>query len=92
MLRGRGVGVALAGLGAGTWLAVYMWRRGLFEVQYDGMSAEEKAHALACRRAAGGFSGGMPVGAAWCLGRAISSVGGYRSQNFDGICQGKCGR
>ena len=28
---------------ASTWLMLYMWRRGLFEVQYTGMSSEERA-------------------------------------------------
>lgn len=46
---------------ASTWLAQYMWRRGLFEVQYAGMSSVERAEALAGRSA--GYEGGMPPGA-----------------------------
>jgi hypothetical protein len=46
---------------AATWIMLYMWRRGLFEVQYAGMSADARAEALAAR--AGGVEGGMPVGA-----------------------------
>ena len=34
---------------ASTWLAQYMWRRGLFEVQYAGMSSVERVEALAGR-------------------------------------------
>ncbi len=34
---------------ASTWLALYMWRRGLFLVQYAGMSAAARAEALASR-------------------------------------------
>ena len=45
---------------AATWLVLYMWRRGLFEVQYAGMSAEARAAAMAARR--DGFAG-MPDGA-----------------------------
>ena len=43
---------------ASTWLAQYMWRRGLFEVQYAGMSVEARAQAMAARR--DGYEGGMP--------------------------------
>ena len=46
---------------ASTWLALYMWRRGLFEVQYAGMSTVERVEALAGRSA--GYEGGMPPGA-----------------------------
>ena len=46
---------------ASTWLAQYMWRRGLFEVQYAGMSSVERVEALAGRSA--GYEGGMPPGA-----------------------------
>ena len=46
---------------ASTWLAQYMWRRGLFEVQYAGMSTIERVEALAGRSA--GYEGGMPPGA-----------------------------
>ena len=46
---------------ASTWLAQYMWRRGLFEVQYAGMSTVERVEALAGRSA--GYEGGMPPGA-----------------------------
>ena len=46
---------------ASTWLAQYMWRRGLFEVQYAGMSSVERTEALAGRSA--GYEGGMPPGA-----------------------------
>ena len=46
---------------AATWLALYMWRRGLFLVQYAGMSAAARAESLASR--AMGYQGGMPQGA-----------------------------
>jgi hypothetical protein len=46
---------------AATWLMLYMWRRGLFEVQYAGMSTEARAAAMATRR--DGVEGGMPEGA-----------------------------
>ena len=46
---------------ASTWLALYMWRRGLFEVQYAGMSTVERVETLAGRSA--GYEGGMPPGA-----------------------------
>ena len=46
---------------ASTWVAQYMWRRGLFEVQYAGMSTVERVEALVGRSA--GYEGGMPPGA-----------------------------
>ena len=46
---------------ASTWMLLYMWRRGLFEVQYAGMTTEVRAAAMAVRR--DGIAGGMPVGA-----------------------------
>jgi len=39
---------------------LYMWRRGLFEVQYAGMSVPVRAAAMAARR--DGYEGGMPEG------------------------------
>ena len=35
---------------ASTWMLLYMWRRGLFEVQYAGMTTEVRAAAMAVRR------------------------------------------
>ena len=46
---------------AGSWIAVYFWRRGLFAVQYAGMSHAAIARALRAR--ADGCEGGMPPGA-----------------------------
>ena len=44
-----------------TIFAMYQWRRGLFAVQYKGMSPSEIEKALELRAA--GYEGGMPVGA-----------------------------
>ena len=46
---------------AATWIAVHFWRRGLFAVQYDGMSPAAVTRALRARRQ--GYEGGMPAGA-----------------------------
>ena len=45
---------------ASTWMFLYLWWRGLFEVQYEGMSVEEKAAAVRARGE--GYAGGMPDG------------------------------
>ena len=45
-----------------TWMANYFWRRGLYEVQYAEMSAEERAACIAHRQQHG-HAGGMPRGA-----------------------------
>ena len=47
---------------AATWMLILMWRRGLFEVQYAGMTREARAEAMAVR-STDGFAGGMPAGA-----------------------------
>jgi hypothetical protein len=57
---------------AATWLLVYMWRRALFAVQYDGMSAAAKQQAWAARER--GFSGGMPPGAVISAEEAIARL------------------
>ena len=54
---------------AATWLLFYMWRRGLFEVQYSGMSTEARAAAMTQR--ANGIAGGMPEGAMITSGEAF---------------------
>ena len=46
---------------ASTWMMLEQWRRGLYEVQYRGMSTEERALSIASRAA--GIDGGMPRGA-----------------------------
>ena len=43
--------------------AAYMFHRGLFAVQYDGMSKKAIEMAVEARGAADGFEGGMPPGA-----------------------------
>ena len=58
---------------ASTWLALYMWRRGLFQVQYAGMSTAERAEALATRDM--GYAGGMPQGAKLTSERRLSTGG-----------------
>ena len=57
---------------AATWLLVYMWRRALFMVQYDGMSAAAQQAAWAAREQ--GFSGGMPPGAVISAEEAIARL------------------
>ena len=44
-----------------TQMLLMQWRRGLFEVQYSGMSTEARAAAMTQR--ANGIAGGMPEGA-----------------------------
>ena len=46
---------------AATWQAVYFWRRGLYKVQYAGMSEEAMRASIDAR--ASGYAGGMPPGA-----------------------------
>ena len=63
---------------AATWLMFYMWRRGLFEVQYTGMTTEARAEMMAARR--DGFEGGMPEGAQISCNEAFRRwVGGERA-------------
>ena len=59
-----------------TWMANYLWRRALYEVQYCGMTQAERAACLE-HRAQHGHAGGMPRGAKidaktaatrWCAG------------------------
>ena len=70
---------------ASTWLLVYMFSRGLFRVQYEGMSATEIEAALTARRKEG-HPGGMPVGAkvmaeqAWKVVLAGGDGVGYLQQ------------
>lgn len=53
---------------ASTWMLIMMWRRGLFEVQYAGMTEEAIVAALRARK--DGYQGGMPVGAVLSSGEA----------------------
>ena len=54
---------------AATWIAIYFWRRGLFAVQYAGMTGAAIARALRARTA--GYAGGMPPGATISRAEAI---------------------
>ena len=56
---------------ANTWLFVYAMCRGLFKVQYSGMSAAAVAAALR-EREAHGYAGGMPPGATISLKEAAT--------------------
>lgn len=63
---------------ASTWLLISMWRRGLFEVQYTGMSAEERAVSISARHE--GIEGGMPPGARVSSNEAFQLwLGGQRA-------------
>ena len=63
---------------AATWMFVYLWRRGVFAIQYHGMAAAAVAATVTARAA--GVVGGMPPGAVLDPAAAIKRwLGGERA-------------
>jgi hypothetical protein len=58
---------------SGSWMLVYLFRRGVFEVQWAGMSADARASA-ASARASGAYAGGMPPGAVATAEEALRQI------------------
>ena len=56
-----------------TWLLVYLFRRGVFEVQWSGISADARA-AVAAARATGAYVGGMQPGATAAAEAAVRMI------------------
>ena len=46
-----------------SWMIVCLFRRGVFEAQWEGMGADARAAAKTARASLAGYAGGMPLGA-----------------------------
>ena len=67
---------------ASTWELAYQFARGLFEVQYKGMTTKQRLAAMAARK--NGYAPGMPPGAQISAEEAVTALlaGEVRSNRF----------